>query len=114
MANKHKGEVEIDLNGKKLALVYDWEAIETLVDQFGQDGMTDELRKPTPKKLSAFLLAGFKALHPEVTEQEIRKASPPVWPTVKTINSALSIAYFGPDGPPTDKAEAASEEKKTS
>jgi hypothetical protein len=115
MANKHKGEVEFDLKGKKLTLVFDWDAIDQILETLGEDGLRDVVRKPTPKRVTLALLAGLKKHHPEVTAEEIRAANPPLMVTSLLIDRGIAYAYFGTETPPEsqEKPEGEIAEKKT-
>lgn len=106
MTNPHKGEVIVDLAGNPHVLVYDFDALACLEEALGEDYrkiIVSALDKGRAKIITTALLAGLKARHPDVTEETIRKASPPIVPASAAIIRAFNVSTFGPDEPKADE-----------
>lgn len=119
MANAYKGEAEFKIKDKVYNLVFNWNAIAEIQTHFGEDVISKVtiLGEVKPSIIAAILAAGMKENHPEMTEEEIMKLSPPIHPAIRAIDDALSLAYFGPDGPPKavkGDAQQTDGKKKTS
>lgn len=110
MVNKYNGEVPVNIGGKAYTLVYDWNAVALIQSEYGKEAITAMLAQVQPDKMAKILLAGLNRHHPDITAEDIIKASPPILPTVEAIDTALQYAYFGPD----DNKEAEGQKKKLS
>lgn len=102
MENFYAGRTEITIAGKGLILCFDWEALAAIRTRFGKaaDELGTLITGSGPKPLAAILAIGLARHHPEWTEAEVMKASPPIRPTVDAVVRAINIAYHGTPEPP--------------
>ncbi|HKJ75400.1 MAG TPA: hypothetical protein VKA19_14900 [Alphaproteobacteria bacterium] len=106
MANKYRGETPVKIGRKTYKLAYDWNAIATLRSQFGADYF-DKLAKAADESdvrfLAEVIAVGLRKHHDKPpTPDEVISASPPIIPMIEAINTALTAANWGPDGPPEE------------
>jgi hypothetical protein len=101
--SKFDGIIEVSLKGKDLKIVYDWQALSSLVEF---DGAIKEVSKPIDSidtlKIAQVLYCGLKRYHPDMTIEQIVEWSPPLMRTIMVIDKALTYAYFGADGVPQE------------
>jgi len=94
MANPHRGEVELTAGEKTLKLVFDWNAIAVLQDEFGEDETFEKLKVKT---LARLLEIGCQKHHPEMTADEIMDLSPEIPAAMEAVQKALLLGWGGPD-----------------
>lgn len=113
--NKYTGDVEIDLNGAKFTLCYDWRAISEVQTKHGVEAFQSLFKTPNPLVAAEILLCGLRKHHPDLKIETLLDMSPPIIPVIKAIDKAISVAFFGAENAPEDKTEVAKEgdEKKT-
>lgn len=114
MTNPITGDYEIVLGGKKYQLHYGFKAISQLIADCGAAVLEDLFKDPHPSTVAKMIVAGlqdnYPAGHPDaLTFDQIVELSPPIIPSLKIVDRALSLAYWGPDGPP----KAGPSEKKS-
>lgn len=97
MKNKYLGEYPVKIGSSDYTLVYDWKAIAELQSVHGNEILQKIGTIQGPDIMSKLLTCGLKKHHPHITEEFIFSQSPPIVPTMKAINAALTYAYFGPD-----------------
>ena len=104
-ANKHTGIVTISIGGKSAKLVYDYEAIAAFQAEFGKKADINDFGLT---QLVDTLLIGLKRHNPDITKEEIFKASPPVAQMSDWLVKAFLYAQHGPEegGKIIDEAEA--------
>lgn len=110
--NKHKGEVELNINGKKYLVVYDWNAIAKMQSEYSNEIIAGLLSNLRPDILANVLCFGLEKHHPDVKVEDIMAASPPLFEIAKVIDEALALAYFGPEGRQADKGDKKSPKAK--
>ena len=99
--NPVTGEKQVDINGSKYVLRFDWKAIAEMEHKYGE----------APNMLDTDVVAGiaeigFRRAHPDMTADKIIDQSPPLVPFAKAVQDALQWAYFGPEAvPDTPKDE---------
>ncbi|SRR5581483_6793029 len=108
----HTGEKKIEIGGKKVTLVYDWKAISRAQAAHGSE-VFNLLLSSGPEVVADVLAIGLEKSNPEMTAEAILELSPPLIPAINAIHAALSVAYWGPDGPPKDKKGGKDNGKKT-
>lgn len=108
MTNKYTGEVEIQLGGKTLKLVYDFRALSKITSKHGKDALQTILQGLDVDLIASVLHIGLVKHQPLITIEEIMEASPPVVPMIKAIDEAMTYALYGAEGQP----EAVEPEKK--
>ena len=97
--NPFRAMVPVDIDGARVVLRYDWEAIAQVQTELG-----DEFDLQQLQTLERFAELGFARLNPEITGEYLRNISPPVLPLLKACQEAYSLAYFGSTGPPAEEA----------
>lgn len=96
MMNPVTGEQEIEIEGKRYALRFDWAALSEIEQKYGEKpNMFDA------SVVSGVAEAGFRARHPELTSARIMELSPPLVPFAHAVQQALQWAYFGPEAVPS-------------
>jgi len=99
-ANPIKGEREVQLDGKTYVIVFDWNALAMLSDEFGLNNMNLRDTRSLAKALAVGLLKHHK--DEGLTPERIQDLSPPLVPTIAAVTEAYEFAYFGKDGPPIE------------
>ena len=100
--NPVTGEKQVDINGSKYVLRFDWKAIAEMEHKYGE----------APNMLDTDVVAGiaeigFRRAHPDMTADKIIDQSPPLVPFAKAVQEAVQWAYFGPESVPEFKDDAA-------
>lgn len=93
---KHTATVSIEIGGKNYQLKYDYAAMSALDAECTRDDL-ENLNNIPIAKLVKILHIGLMVHHPDVTENDIMKASPPVAAVAKAIDNALIYTRFGPE-----------------
>lgn len=109
MDNKYTGHVGIELGDIKTHLVYDWEAIAYIKTKYGQDVIQKLYSAEDADILADVLAAGLKRTSPELTCEDIKRMSPPIFTVIQSIDKALAYAYFGKE---LDKVDPEQEQDK--
>ena len=106
MKNSYRARVPLSIDGERLTVQFDYDALATIRDTIGQDDkLLRVLRGDDPALFSALVAIGLQRNHPDWDVARVHKASPPIRPTVAVIEEALNALYFGPDGPPREAIE---------
>jgi len=114
MDNKFTGVVPLEFGGKEYKIVFDWEALALLKSEFSQEEQSKLFTQQNPHVLAKVLVFGLKRHHPEVTAEQILKASPPFLKVVSALDRALRWAYFGIDeADDTDDVKKSGKDKGT-
>lgn len=103
--NAYTGEFEVEIQGQRLTVVYDWRALAAIRSELGMTGAELALGGGDLLALAKLIAIGLKRHHPEWTAELVLDASPPVTPVIEVIGAAMTAAYFGPGGAPPDSAE---------
>jgi hypothetical protein len=90
--NPHVGKVPVEIGGETYTLHFTWDAIAKMDAEFGSEGH----QMDNPEHLAKIVAFGLQEHHPDMTEEKVRKASPPIQPTVEAVVTALNYAYYGP------------------
>lgn len=111
MANKHQGEVAIEIGGKLHTLSFDWNALAEVQATAGELAL-QEIFTMKITLLSKLLQIGLKRHHPDITEKQIMDASPTIYAVQKALSDALELTYWGPEGPPKEEKPVGDDDKK--
>jgi hypothetical protein len=92
-------EASIEIGGKRLPLRYNWDAIARINARW-VDGAYDLQKIDDLAEMVAIGLS-----HPEYDADRVRQESPPIYPTIEGVNTALWRCYYGttkemPSNPP--------------
>lgn len=90
--NTHRGEQSVPGLG---VLTYDWDAIARLIDAFGQSFDTKLSEAMVSNDLDAIATAVAIGLGGETTPEDVKRASPPIVPTVNAVMVALNLSFHG-------------------
>lgn len=93
--NPYTGDAPLEMGGRVLTLRYDWAAISRIRAEMGVEGQVAAL-KGDLNRLSELVAIGLAVHHPDVDAAAVFLASPPVNPTVRAVDVALSAAWSGP------------------
>lgn len=98
-ANKHRGDIVIEMDRKKYVLRYDWEAVGKLITDLGPD-FDEKIAKATIQMdlsvIAETLVIGLQRHHPgKLTAKDIIGLSPPIVSTTDAVNKAISLAFYG-------------------
>jgi len=100
LPNAHRGEVAIEGLG---TLRYDWHAIARLVDEFGKDFDTKLSAAARDFDVDVIAAAVAIGLGGEATVDDVKRAAPPLVPTVAAVLDALNLAFHGQrEAPPAN------------
>jgi len=99
--NHYTGDVAIRIGGHDLTLAYDWLAISAIRSGLGTEGQAAALAGDLGK-LAELVAIGLRRHHSDWNADCVTAASPPIKPTIAAIETALTAAWFGPDGIPKD------------
>ena len=86
------GETLLKIGSNEYTLRYTWREIVEIKKKFGKD--TDLF---DPEVLAAMVKIGLTRHHPEVSEDMIFDASPPIAQVIEAVNKALNRTYVGKD-----------------
>lgn len=92
MRNEYRGEQYVPGLG---TLNYDWDAIARLIDSFGQSFDAKLSEAMVSNDLDAIATAVAIGLGGGVTPDDVKKASPPIVPTVNAVMIALNLSFHG-------------------
>lgn len=96
--NRARGEVAVDIEGKPYVLVYDLDALASIESELQMHPLSAmALIEKSAKVFRAFLLAGLKRHHPEITAEDVGKMYCPVMVVGEPVMDALDLAYLGPE-----------------
>lgn len=98
------GTTELELNGKRYKLVYDWQALADVYENIGFEALQKLLSGLSPAKIALLAEYGLRRHHPEMTAEKIMELSPPVFKVAVAIDVALGAAYTGTDTPDAGSA----------
>lgn len=105
MANAHRGEVDIRIGERVAVLRFGWAAIAEIQNAFGKDFEVvfgSAILEMNVDVLSQILVIGLKEKWPEVTQQEIIAASPPLAKVTQAVQLALRYAFHGTEEDPAE------------
>ncbi len=91
---KTLGLNSISLNGKDYVLKYDWRALGKLKSKFSDKNLESILSGREIDLLADVIAIGLERHHPEVTPDFVMDASPALVDALKSINDAITYAYF--------------------
>lgn len=103
--NAYTGRAPLQLDGREFGLVFDWEALARVKSELGGDALKIIAEGPDPERLALIVAIGLARLHPEMSAPAVMALSPPFVPTMNAVSAALSVAYWGPKGPPAEVPE---------
>ena len=98
MSNPYKGDVDLDIGGKRHTIRFDWQAISELKANHGPDILKTMIADPDPKLLAPITALALQAHHQGMTAEDVYKASPPIFPLIRALDQSLAFAYFGYEG----------------
>lgn len=102
--NQITGEAQIEIQGKKYTIRFDWEAIAEVNHVHGDNpNLFDTM------VVASVAAIGMKKYHPDMTAERIRELSPPLVPFATAVQQALQWALFGAEEP--TKAEKKSRKR---
>ena len=107
IANPYRGEVSIDLAGSPRVLRYTWAAVMELRAEYGADfdaRISEAIMAMDLDALSKILAIGLRTTYAECTARTVVDASPPISAAVNAVQSALRLAFHGPEGAPATPA----------
>jgi len=98
--NKYCGETPLYLGGKKYTLAYPWRALAKLKTEYDEDALTEITSGRNIPAIAGVLAIGLETHHPDknFTAETILDLSPPFADSLRALDDALTLAYFGPDG----------------
>ncbi len=102
--NQYKGDMPITIGGEQFTLCYTWDALARVRSELGEEGQTEAF-SGNMEKLSVLISIGLAAHHPDFSAQHVFEASPPVIPTIKAVELAMTASFFGPSGMPKELDE---------
>lgn len=95
-------------------LRYDWHAIGRLVEEFGQDFDAAISKASVLTDIDAIAKAVAIGLGDGISAEDVKRASPPIVPTVQAVMEALNLAFHGQKGAPPADGKAVSHPPRTS
>lgn len=111
MNSAHLGEVDVDLGGKQLTIVFTLRARSQIKTAFGDKATLSALLSgEDPEAFAKLLAIGLAKHHPGMTAETLLDMSIPLEPTRVAVLQALNYSMFGPDGPPKPKAKKQGDE----
>ncbi|MDA3835855.1 MAG: hypothetical protein PF495_20985 [Spirochaetales bacterium] len=84
------GQKKTKINGKSYFLRFNWKAFAEIAAKYGDSPNLFE-----PETVAFIGSAGLREQHPEMTQEKIVGASPPLIPFANDVQEALKWAYFG-------------------
>lgn len=108
MANSYRGQVELDIAGRRRTLRYSWAAILALREEFGDgfdSALTDAMMQMDLPRISTAIAIGLREDWPDCTADDVMRASPPISPSLAAVQKALELAFHGPEGAPPERPE---------
>src|SRR5688572_12504063 len=91
MADNPYREASIQIEGKRLPLRYNWDALARIKARW-----PDEVYDlHSIDVLEEMVSIGLYHVDPSFTPERVRKASPPIHPTIDGVSRALWAAYWG-------------------
>jgi len=102
MTSAHLGTVDLSICGKTVQLKYDWAVLSQIITKHGAEVLAS-IFIATPAQIADMVVIGAPGAG--LTTEDIMKASPPLMPIMKAIDTAIGFAYFGPEGPPKKSAD---------
>lgn len=102
--NPYTGDTPVDVGGQRLTLAFDWRALAQVRSEIGIEGQAQALAGNL-EFLPRLISIGLMRHHPNWTAEMVAEASPPLMPTIKAAENALSAAWFGPDGAPDESSD---------
>ncbi len=118
MDNEFTGDVELQIGGKPHIIRFDWTALSTLKSKFTEADLDQIISGADLTSLADLLIIGLTRHHPNMTVQQLTDNPPALMPAIEAVEKALTFAYFGADGPPSeatpaDEKPAANVQKKS-
>lgn len=112
MNSAHTGEVDVDLGGKKLTVVFTLRARSQIKTAFGDKATLSALLSgEDPEAFAKLLAIGLARYHPDMTAEVLLDMAIPLEPTRMAVLQALNYSMFGPDGPPKPSKKKADTEE---
>jgi hypothetical protein len=107
--NPIKGEIDVDMWGRRYTMQFDWSALAEVSAMHG-----DSPNLFSPDVVASVAAIGFKRHHPDITEEKIKELSPPLVPFARVVQTALQYAYFGLEEipPPTEEDQKKNKSQK--
>lgn len=101
MRNLYRAQVPVTIDGHRLTVQFDYDALAAIRAEIGDDNaVVTLLRGIDPKAFAGLVAIGLRRNHPDWTAERVYKAAPPIRPTVQALEEALNALYFGAEGPP--------------
>lgn len=104
MSNPYTGDTSIEVEGQRLTLVFNWEAVARVRSELGNDGQAKALAGDIDG-LATLVAIGLAKHHKDFDADKVKAISPPIMATVKAVEAALIAAHYGPDGMPDDSED---------
>jgi len=95
--NPITGEFEIEMDGRRYTVKFDWDALAEVSVKHG-----DNPNLFNPDIVASVAAIGMKRKHPEMTTERIKEISPPLIPFARDVQTALQYAYFGNEDLPQE------------
>ena len=95
MENLYRGEMHIHLEGKRLPLRYTWDAIARMRHRWPEENY--DLTKV--EDLADMVSIGLHHLGGEWTAERVIQASPPLYPVIEAVQTAMWRGFHGPGKP---------------
>jgi hypothetical protein len=90
LPNAYRGETSVPGLG---TLRYDWDAVAKLIAEFGQD--FDANISKSMAKMDLETIAKAVAIGLGITPEEVKRAAPPIVPTINAVMIALNLSFHG-------------------
>lgn len=106
MDNEFTGDVELQIGGKPHIIKFDWVALSTLKSKFTEEDLDKIISGTDLTSLADLLIIGLNRYHPDMTANQLTDNPPALMPAIEAVEKALTFAYFGADGPPSEATPA--------
>lgn len=104
--NRYRGEVPVVIGKREMILVYDYNALALLREEFGDHGHTRLMAATANLDVEALAKGaeiGLQAKQPgEMNAEQIMKLSPVIQELQEAVYESLIAAFYGPGGIPEE------------
>lgn len=98
MANGYRGEVPIEIAGRRHLVAYGWEGVAILSTEVGRDWdarLVQAMAGCDLPVVAQFLAIGLRQSWPGVTPDDVIRAQPPINVAYEAIKRGLNVTFHG-------------------
>lgn len=107
--NPYRGETPLSFGGETYKIVFDWEAIALLQQEYGKKDFDSRVTQAWSMgdvhELAKILSIGLRKHHPDISPEMVMEASPPINVATEAVITGMHRAFNGLDPPSLQEEE---------